>query len=218
MFTNAYVVSTGKKECILIDPGAEGAEIVKRLETMNLIPHAIVFTHGHIDHTSGARAILEHYRGRDHTVAVGIHADDARFLGDEAHGNNRELFSTLGENALAAFETFETDIPEADFTIGEGDYLPESDLVVMHAPGHSLGSICFYSESRNALFSGDTLFFNCIGRSDFPGGNAAQVHAAVTERLFLLPEETRVFPGHGPLTTIERERMNNPLYSEGATI
>ncbi|TVR66245.1 MAG: MBL fold metallo-hydrolase [Spirochaetaceae bacterium] len=218
MYTNAYVVSVGKKECILIDPGADAALIVRRLETMNLIPQAILFTHGHIDHTSATRGILEHYASRDRQIAIGIHREDRMFLGSAAAQHNRDLFASLGENAITAFESFDEEIPEAEFFFADGETVLDTDLVAMHTPGHSPGSTCFYSESRQVLFSGDTLFFNSIGRTDIPGGDAERVRSTVSERLFELPAATRVFPGHGPLTTIEREKMNNPLVSEGATI
>ncbi len=218
MFTNAYVVSTGKKECILIDPGADTPAIVQRLETMNLIPQAIVFTHGHIDHTSAARGIQEHYTGRSHHVPVGIHSADVHLIGNAGYSVNHEIFDSLGENALSAFESFGDELPDPEFTFKEGDAILDTDLTVMHTGGHSPGSSCFYSESRQAVFTGDILFFNTIGRSDFPDGDGEQIMKSVTDRLFALPQETRVFPGHGPLTTIERERMNNPLQSDGATI
>ena len=218
MFTNTYVVSTGKKECIIVDPGADDTLIVQRLEMMNLIPQAIVFTHGHIDHTSAANGIRDHYASRSHHVSMGIHREDERFLGDTSREANYDIFSRLGENAITALESFEQNIPEAEFFFADGEAILDTDLVVLHTPGHSAGSSCFYSESRQVVFTGDTLFFNTIGRSDFPGGNPEQVVSAVSERLFELPQETRVFPGHGPLTTIEREVMNNPLASDGATI
>lgn len=218
MFTNAYVVSVGKKECILIDPGADATLLVQRLETMNLIPQAILFTHGHIDHTSAAGGIVEHYAARDQSITIGIHREDSVLLGATAAQQNRDIFSSLGENAITALESFEGEIPEAHFFFAYGESVLDTDLVAMHTPGHSPGSTCFYSESRQVLFTGDTLFFNSIGRTDFPGGDESLVLSAVTETLFNLPEETRVLPGHGPLTSIEREKMNNPLSSEGATM
>jgi glyoxylase-like metal-dependent hydrolase (beta-lactamase superfamily II) len=218
MYTNAYIVSTGKKECILIDPGADATTIIGRLEAMNLVPHTIVFTHGHIDHTSAARELVEYYAGRDHAVRIGIHESDKPYLGANAETENRRLFEQFGEVGLTAMKTFDDRSIDPDFFIAEGETLSDSDLTVMHTPGHSLGSICFYSEPRNALFSGDTLFFNLIGRTDFAEGDEEQLKRAVSERIFELPPETRVFPGHGPTTTIEREIMNNKMESEGATI
>lgn len=218
MYTNAYIVSTGKKECIILDPGADSDTLIRRLEAMNLIPQAIVFSHGHIDHTSATARLLDYYAGRGHHVPVGIHESDAVYLGSAAETSNEAVFAPFGDAGMDAFRSFATQIPEAEFYITEGETILDSDLTVMHTPGHSDGSVCIYSEPRQAVFSGDTLFFNTIGRTDVNSGDSEQLQRAVTERLFELPPETRVFPGHGPVTTIEREIKNNTMESEGATI
>ncbi len=218
MFTNAYVVSTGKKECVLIDPGAASRLILQRLESMNLVPQAIILTHGHIDHSSGSGKIIDHYATRGHHVPVGIQEDDSNLLGEEGSRRNREIFSVFGDQGLQAFSGFPNDLPPAEFFIVDGESITNTDLVVLHTPGHSPGSVCLYSEGRQAVFTGDTLFFNSIGRTDLPGADAEQLRKNVTERLFTLPPETRVFPGHGPVTAIEREIKNNPMLSDGATI
>ncbi len=218
MHTNAYIVSTGKKECIIIDPGDESETLIRRLEAMNLLPLAIVYTHGHIDHTSATQDILDHYAERDHHIAVGIHREDAAFLGATAEQKNRDFFEVFGEPGLKALHSYDARIPAPEFFYEEGDTILDSDIVVMHTPGHSSGSTCFYSEPREALFTGDTLFFNTIGRTDFPSGKPDLLEHSVTQRLFTLPGQTRIFPGHGPLSTVEREVMNNPLVSEGATV
>tara|TARA_B100000614_G_scaffold174358_1_gene155722 strand:+ start:492 stop:1178 length:687 start_codon:yes stop_codon:yes gene_type:complete len=218
MYTNSYIVSTGKKECIIVDPGADSTVLIQRLEAMNLLPQAIVFTHGHLDHTSAARDLVEYYAGRNHHVPIGIHEADAGYLGSTAGDINHQVFAPFGEPGMEAFRSFSTDVPEPEFFVAEGESLLESDLVVMHTPGHSAGSICIYSEPRQALFSGDTLFFNTIGRTDVTFGDEESLHSAISQRLFELPPDTRVFPGHGPLTSIEREIRNNPMVSDGATI
>ncbi len=218
MYTNSYIVSTGKKECIIIDPGADADVLIKRLEAMNLLPQAIVFTHGHLDHTSATRAVQAFYAERNHHIPVGIHEADAGYLGSSAEDSNHEVFSAFGEAGMEAFRSFSVDVPEAEFFYGEGDTLQDSDLQVLHTPGHSTGSVCFYSEPRQAVFSGDTLFFNTVGRTDLARADSDSLHESISHRLFELPPETRVFPGHGPLTTIEREVRNNPMVSDGATI
>ncbi|MFW5694157.1 MAG: MBL fold metallo-hydrolase [Alkalispirochaeta sp.] len=218
MYTNSYIVSTGKKECVIIDPGADADVLIKRLEAMNLLPKAIVFTHGHLDHTSATGAVRAFYTERNHHIPVGIHEADSGYLGSTAENTNHEVFSPFGEVAMEAFRSFSTDVPAADFYYGEGDTLPDSDLHVMHTPGHSSGSVCFYSEPRQAVFSGDTLFFNTVGRTDVVHADSESLQDSISHRLFELPPETRVFPGHGPLTTIEREIRNNPMVSDGATI
>lgn len=218
MYTNAYIVSTGKKECLIIDPGASVQTIIQRLEAMNLVPNLILLTHGHIDHTSAAVRLQAHYAKRGLTVRIGIHAGDTDLVGESGFERNRALFKLFGAAGLQAFEQFEAHLPEIDFFFEEGQSIEESDLVVMHTPGHTAGSVCFYSEPRQALFSGDTLFFNSIGRTDFPEADAALLERNIRSRLFELPPETRIFPGHGPVSAIEREVKNNPFLSDGATI
>ncbi len=218
MHTNAYIVSIGKKECIIIDPGDNSDVLIRRLEAMNLLPLAIVYTHGHIDHTSATGDIIDHYAGRDHHVSVGIHKEDAVFLGETAVAQNRAIFEVYGEPGLSAFSSFKAEVPSPEFFYEEGEAILDSDIVVMHTPGHSPGSTCFYSEPREAVFTGDTLFFNTIGRSDFPSGKPDLLEKSITDRLFTLPVHTRIFPGHGPLSSIERELKNNPMISEGSTI
>ncbi|MFP4329233.1 MAG: MBL fold metallo-hydrolase [Spirochaetaceae bacterium] len=218
LYTNTYIASVSKKECMLIDPGAEVEKIIQRLEAINMTPLAIVFTHGHMDHTAATRGIIDHYAERDSEILVGIHKGDGSFLGAAGTEANRNTFEFFGERGMAAYEELLNPLPEADFFFDEGDTILDTDITVMHTPGHTRGSVSFYSEPRQALFSGDTLFFHSIGRSDVPLGDEELLKRTVKERLFTLPEETRLFPGHGPVSTIEREVMNNPFTSEGATI
>ena len=219
MYTNSYIISTGKKECIVVDPGADGKAITKRLEAMNLLPRALVYTHGHLDHTSGTQEILDHYIGRDHTDIVRlVHPEDAPFFGTEWKERNGELFATFGPKGTAAFEALSAPVPPPTGELEDGTTILNTDLEVLHVPGHTPGSIALYSEPREALFTGDLLFFNAIARTDFPGADGEQALRMVKERFFSLPPQTRVFPGHGPVSTIEREIQNNPLTSEGATV
>ncbi|MFW6338344.1 MAG: MBL fold metallo-hydrolase [Alkalispirochaetaceae bacterium] len=218
LYTNSYIASVSKKECLLIDPGADVEKLIQRLEAINMTPLAIVFTHGHIDHTGATRGILDHFAQRDAQIQVGIHKGDDSFLGASGVEANKATFEYFGERGRAAYEELLKPLPEADFYFDEGDTLLETDLTIMHTPGHTRGSVSIYSESRKVVFSGDTLFFHSIGRSDVPLGDADTLKKNITERLFTLPEDTRLFPGHGPVSTIEREIMNNPLVSDGATI
>ena len=204
--TNTFVVSIGKKECLLIDPGAEGKEIVHRLDIVNFRPMMIIFTHGHLDHVAATAAIVDHY---DHHIEVGIHPDDNRFLGKTAYKEHKKVYDSLGVSEVDFEEVFRP-IPDPTFTFEDGDTIGESDLAVIHTPGHTPGSVCFYSEERNALFSGDTLLFKSIGTTEVPKGDKDKLLSSIRDKLFALPEQTRLFPGHGPLSSLEREMRNSP--------
>ncbi len=218
MFTNAYIISTGKKECILVDPGASPRIIIQRLEAMNLVPQSIIFTHGHMDHTSATLTICDHYRERGFEIPAGVHEGDAAFLGRRGLKKNRTIFGKFGDAGMQAYTDHATALPEPEFSFADGDTIEGTDLVVLHTPGHSEGSVCFYSEGRQTVFTGDTMFFNSIGRTDLPNASLDQIKTSIAERLFTLPGDTRLFPGHGPVSAVEREIKNNPMLSDGATI
>ena len=209
LYTNAYVVSTGKKECMIIDPGADAPLILNRLEVLNVIPTAIVFTHGHLDHTSAAQAIIDQYSDRVEKMEVGIHRSDRSYLPPKGEQTNRELFEPLGPEAMTAFEELYDKLPKPTFFLKDGEPILETDFISLHTPGHSQGSVSIYSEERAALFSGDTLFFKAIGRTDVVGGDLEKLTKSIRKTLFELPPETRLFPGHGPNSSLEREIANN---------
>lgn len=209
--TNAYVVSTAKKECVLIDPGAEPERILERLEVLNVKPRAILLTHGHFDHLGGVARIRSAF---EEPVSIAIHENDAGFLGPDAGQLHDQMFETLDEETRAIFSEAFEEIPAADIHLKDGMQVLDTDLYVIHTPGHTPGSICFYSEERSALFSGDTLFFKSIGTTDIPDGSAEQLVNTIKTKIFSLPPETRLFSGHGPLSTVEREKNNNPALRE----
>ncbi len=217
LYTNTYVVSTGKKECMIIDPGAEAETLLQRLEVLNVVPTSIVFTHGHLDNTSAAKAIIDHYEERGHSIEVGIHRSDRPYLPPKGEETNRQLFEALGPVAVKAFESMYSDLPKPTFFLKDGDAILETDLVAIHTPGHTQGSCCLFSEERGVLFSGDTLFFKAIGRTDVLGADRDKLLKSIEKTLFELPPETRLFPGHGPNSTLEREIANND-YTPNAQI
>ena len=209
--TNAYIYSEWKKECLIVDPGGDAEQILSRMSIKNITPLGIICTHGHLDHIAAAYELQSYYRDKDIQVPIAIHEADARYLGHGADNTHRASFSGLGINMEDILGGTMPLFPEPDIILKDGNRVMDSGLITIHTPGHTAGSICFYSEPHGILFSGDTLFFEGVGRTDLSDGDGDAILKSIRERLFSLPEETRVFPGHGPNTTIEREMKNNPF-------
>jgi len=210
LHTNCYFFSFNKKDCLIIDPGGDAEKIIASMEVLNMIPVGIVFTHGHFDHTVAATAIKDHFLTKTRKLKLAIHSLDRTYLGRAAERNNRKHFTILGDDAEKEFELLFSPIPEPDVLLAEGDDVFKSGLKVIETPGHTPGSICLYSKKDDILFSGDTLFFEGIGRTDLPGGNERAMQKTLKEKILRLPPQTQVYPGHGPLTTLEREFKGNP--------
>ncbi|RKX78613.1 MAG: MBL fold metallo-hydrolase [Spirochaetes bacterium] len=211
MYTNAYIFSFSKKECIVLDPGGDTDEIIERLNRKNLTPVGIVCTHGHLDHIGGVGQLKKHFMESGHNIKVAIHEADKHFTGKKAERAHRKSFARLGVDNSDLIDNLLTPIPEPEILLKEGMTVFNTDLKVIHTPGHTPGSICLYSENQSLVFSGDTLFFEGVGRTDLPEGDHEALLRSIREKLFVLPELTRVFPGHGPDTTIEREIKHNPF-------
>ncbi|MFP4483462.1 MAG: MBL fold metallo-hydrolase [Spirochaetota bacterium] len=215
LHTNAYVVSTGRKECILIDPGDEAQTIYRRLTALNMVPQAVLLTHGHLDHTAAALGIREYY---DHDIQIGIHRKDAPLLSADSFERHKEMFETIGPEGLELFERLYVALPPPDFYLEEGSKVMETDLTVIHTPGHTPGSISLYSEQDEALFSGDTLLFKSVGPTESKDSDHDALIESITKKLFELPDSTRLYPGHGPYSTLEREKRNNIALREEGVI
>ncbi|WP_319558797.1 MBL fold metallo-hydrolase [Marispirochaeta sp.] len=209
--TNAYIYSEWKKECLLIDPGGDMEELLAHMTIKNLKPLGIICTHGHLDHVAGVYELQRHFRDKDVEIPVAIHTADAHYLGKNASESHRISFEQIGIDLKTILMDYDLFFPEPDIILNDGDTVLNSSLKVIHTPGHTPGSICLYSESQSILFSGDTLFFEGVGRTDLMEGDGEAILKSIRERLFVLPQETRVFPGHGPNTSIEREIKNNPF-------
>jgi hydroxyacylglutathione hydrolase len=211
MGTNSYIYSNGKKGCVVIDPGGDADRIAASINMLKLVPSGIVLTHGHFDHTGGVQGLLRIYNTDSIKIPVAIHSADRHFLGKKASKTNLQTLADLGVDAPEEFLPFFEGLPEADVILKEGDEVLETGLVVLETPGHTKGGICLYSEKDGVLFSGDSLFFMGIGRTDLPGGSEKTLLEALRAKILNLPPETRVFPGHGLDTTIERELVGNPF-------
>ena len=192
--SNCYIVGAeSNKEGMIIDPGAEANKILKKTEELGLEVKSIVLTHAHIDHISALKEVKE---ATDAEVA--IHTDDANSLQTRPRSS-------------AAFHLSLQAPPPPDRLLKGGDSIDIGDLhfLVLHTPGHSLGCICLLGEG--VVFTGDTLFNFGIGRTDFPGCSHSQIMNSIHTKLMILPDNTIVYPGHGPQTTIGVERQWNPF-------
>jgi glyoxylase-like metal-dependent hydrolase (beta-lactamase superfamily II) len=198
--TNCYALreSGNATDCVIVDAGLDAGGLVGFLQQRKLNAVALVLTHGHADHIAGVVELRENFA----SLKVYIHQLDAGMLTGE-----QDNLSAL------AGGTFRAD--PADFLVVESDRIEQAEisLEVLHTPGHTRGGISLYCKDEGVVFAGDTLFAGSVGRTDFPGGNMRQLIESIRERLLVLPDETIVYPGHGPATTIAQEKAYNPFVS-----
>lgn len=191
--TNCYfAINENTSEVLIVDPGACAARLAEIIDEKKLNPTAILLTHGHFDHAGGAAELAERY--------------DIKVYAEE---HERETLENPTIN-LSGWEGREISYHADVFLRDEQEIdLAGFHIRVLHTPGHTVGGCCYYFSYQNAVFSGDTLFAQSIGRTDFPKGSASALIRSIEEKLMPLPDETTVYTGHNEITTIGTERMYN---------
>ena len=193
--TNCYfAINRDTSETIIIDPADNAELLIRTLINDGYKPAAILLTHGHADHILAVNALRERFG-----IKAYAHEAEKAVL-ENSHYNLSTWFG-------AAFTM------KADVYLRDGDEIELAgfSIKVIHTPGHTPGGCCFYISEEKVLFSGDTLFDSSIGRTDFPGGSMSTLVRGIREKLFVLPDDTAVFPGHNDPTSIGREKIYNPF-------
>jgi glyoxylase-like metal-dependent hydrolase (beta-lactamase superfamily II) len=192
--TNCYIVGCDKTKLgVVVDPGGHPERILAEVERHELEIKYVLNTHAHFDHTDANGAVLKATGAQ-----LAIHPEDLPILQASGGAN------WFGVNGNVS--------PPPDLELSDGDELSIGELrfQVFHTPGHSPGHVCFYEPEEGVVFDGDVLFYRGIGRHDLPGGNQRQLLQSIQQILFALPDDTAVYSGHGPVTTIGEEKRLNP--------
>lgn len=203
--TNTYFLyREGREECIVVDPADCGRQIFAKLRKNGLRAAAIFLTHGHFDHIWGVDGL----KAAANEVAANHGYDEIKVY---ACGEERELLNDANTN-LSERMGRKCAI-DADVYVNDGDEISVADMKcrVIHTPGHTEGGCCFYFEDGGICVCGDTIFLESIGRTDFPTGSMSTLVRSVREKLFKLPDDTKLYPGHGDSTTVEHEKKYNPF-------
>ena len=201
MQENTYIVGSEEtKECVVIDPGAEADRIMEEVESLGLTVKYILNTHGHGDHIGGVAGVKEATG-----ATYGIHEADVELL-------------TRDSQWMKLMVRDSQEAPEPDVFVKDGDVFTVGDveLTAIETPGHTQGGVCYYTEGM--VFTGDTLFQGSVGRFDTPEGDGKQLVLGIFTKIMTLPADTKVYPGHGPDTTIAREKLTNPFLSGGSIV
>ncbi len=191
--TNCYfIVNADTKEMVIIDPGGDGADLIRRIKERGLKLQGVLLTHGHYDHAHHARMVADAF-------GVSVYASEKEK--GTMHDTQKNVSAMFGNP-----ETYDADVYTKD---GDALELAGFKIKVISTPGHTEGGCCYYFDGNKVLASGDTLFCGSVGRTDFKGGSMSDLVRSVKEKLFALPNDTAVLPGHEARTTIGYEKQYN---------
>lgn len=194
--TNCYIgINEETKECFIVDPATCPPEFVSYIKNAGLTVKAVLLTHGHFDHIMGLDALLKEF-----SVPVYAHEAERDLLESEQLNSSASMLGQPYSFSGADYVTNRQELRIAGF-----------EIRVIYTPGHTIGGCCYYIEKEKTLFSGDTLFHGSVGRTDLPTGSMGQLVSSVRDRLFVLPDDTKVYPGHMEETTIGYEKKYNPF-------
>lgn len=197
---NSFVLYDESGKCAIVDPGFSNAEernaLVGFIESKKLTPVLLLNTHCHIDHIMGNRFVADKYK-----LGLHIHPDD-------------KLTLSAGDAVASMYGLNYDTSPEASAYLNEGENITfgDTELEVLHLPGHAPGHVIFVHPPTKVIIGGDVIFDGSIGRTDLPGGNHDDLLNSIRTKLFTLPEDFVVYPGHGPETTVGKEKATNPFF------
>jgi hydroxyacylglutathione hydrolase len=198
---NCYLIGEGPRVAV-VDPGAESERLFHRIEAEGWRPEAVLLTHGHLDHIAHAAHVAERYR-----IGLRIHEADLPYL---RHPQMPEYGAMMGYRPP----------PEPEGFLEDGQALAVAGLTlkVLHCPGHTPGHVVLIHEASRSILVGDVIFQRGVGRTDLPGGDTATLAHSIQQRLFRLPGDYTLYPGHGAPTTLDEEREENPFFGRRATV
>lgn len=195
--TNCYIVNDHEGNCLIFDPGDEAERIIRHIDEKELRPVAILLTHAHFDHIGAVDGVRDQFG-----IPVYIHEEEREWLSNPAlNGSAKYAGLPNIQNREADFNLRQ----EGKMTIGSFEF------EVRHTPGHSPGSVSYIFEDSGFAVVGDTLFKQSVGRTDLQGGNTSVLLSSIHDKLLMLNDETIIYPGHGPATTVEDEKDANPF-------
>ena len=195
MSTNCYLlINEETKELVVVDPATCPDYLVSHVKSNGYIPKAIFLTHAHFDHVMGIDGWVKEFN-----VPVYLHEEETTILADPKLNLSYMFGTNYSYNQVRELK--------------DGQLLEVAGLEfqVIHTPGHTAGGCCYYEEAEGVLMSGDTLFYRSVGRSDFPTGDMMTLVSSIREKLFCLPDDVMVYPGHDRVTSIADEKMGNPF-------